>query len=133
MSVFLQPSGNFKIEMKKYTSIFLFLLCSLLYSCSGNSGVKIPDDVLPKEKMAEVMVDIHLLEAAMNVSISTTDKVGISENQMVVDVFNKHNVTRKQYEDSYLFYTRNPELLEQVYELVLNDLSKMQAQITNGK
>ncbi len=119
--------------MKKYTSIFLFLLCSLLFSCSGNGEVKIPGDILPKEKMAEVMVDIHLLEATMNVSISATDKVGVNENQTIVDIFNKHNVTRKQYEESYTFYTRNPELLGQVYQLVLNDLSKMQAQITNSK
>jgi len=45
----------------------------------------------------------------------------------------KNNITKKQYDDSYNFYTQHPALLNEVYDLVLNDLSKMQAEVTNKK
>ena len=93
----------------------------------------IPADVLPKDKMAEVMVDIHLLEATVNLTVTATDKAAFNEKGDQIDVYKKHNITRKQYEDSYLFYTRHPELLGEIYQQVLNELSKMQAEVMNGK
>lgn len=74
------------------------------------------------------MVDIHLLEATMNMNIAATDKVSIA-----VDVFKKHDITKEQYQESYTFYTEHPEVFTEVYQLVLNDLSKMQAEVSNGK
>lgn len=105
----------------------------LLSACSDATDVKIPDNVLPKEKMAEVMVDVHLLEATINMSITVTDKAGFSEKGQLIDVFRRHNVTRQQYDESYIFYTRHPDLLSEVYQLVLNELSKIQVEVTNGK
>ena len=111
----------------------LFLLCTLLAACTDVDDVAIPADVLPKDKMAEVMVDIHLLEATVNLTVTATDKAAFNEKGDQIDVYKKHNITRKQYEDSYLFYTRHPELLGEIYQQVLNELSKMQAEVMNGK
>jgi len=111
----------------------LFLLCALLAACSDPQDVKIPTDVLSKEKMAEVMVDVHLLEATVNLTVSATDKAAFNEKGDMIDVYKKHGITRKQYDDSYIFYTRHPEILGEIYQQVLNELSKMQAQVTNGK
>lgn len=111
----------------------LFLLCMLLAACSDPEHVDIPKDVLPKEKMAEVMVDVHLLEATVNLTVTATDKAAFNEKGDQIDVYKKHNTTRQQYEESYAFYTRHPDLLGEIYQEVLNELSKMQAEVMNGK
>lgn len=111
------------------TFSFMASMFFLLMSCGNANEVKIPDDILSKEKMAEVMVDIHLLEATMNMNIAATDKA----SPTAVDVFKKHDITKEQYQESFVFYTEHPEVFTEVYQLVLNDLSKMQAEVSNGK
>ncbi len=113
----------------------VFLVC--LISCSDNKSISIPDDVLPKDKMAAVMVDLHLLEASINVTgvgprNGDIDFPGKSI-PLDINVLKNNNITKVQFEDSFRFYTNNPQLLSEVYQLVLNDLSKMQAELSKKK
>jgi hypothetical protein len=114
--------------MKKIIAI---LLCISLFACSEKKSVSIPDTVLSKEKMAVVLVDIHLMEACMNMNINNDKNSGSAP--LVADVFKKNKITKKQYDESFEFYTQNPQLLGEIYQSVLNDLSKMQAQVMNKK
>lgn len=113
---------------------FLFILLSFfLFACTNPDSVSIPDSVLPEEKMAEMMTDIHLLEATMNIQVGNTDKMGPDGKAINFNIYKKHQVTKEQFEESYKFYTENPELLAEVYQLVLNNLSRMQAEVSSGK
>jgi hypothetical protein len=107
----------------------------LFSSCLGDVSVEIPENMLSKEKMAKVMVDIHLLEASMNLNAFHPQKQ-VEVNNVIPfqeDVLKKHNITKKQYDESFYFYSRNPKLLGEVYDMVLSDLSQMQAEVNNGK
>jgi hypothetical protein len=118
--------------MKK---IALIALCSWLISCGNNKDIVIPEHILSKEKMAQVMTDMHLLEASMNLNISnaiTTDKTPDMENR-VRSVLNKNAVTKDEYETSFSFYTAHTQLLSELYTEVLNNLSKLQAKVANEK
>ncbi|MEP7170406.1 MAG: DUF4296 domain-containing protein [Bacteroidota bacterium] len=54
----------------------VFIGCLVLLACSKKE-IKIPDTVIPKEKMVQVMVDIHLAEAhsQFNVPFDNTTNV----------------------------------------------------------
>ena len=118
--------------MKNIFSIFLF---TLLFSCTPveNSVVDIPENILSEEKMAKVMVDVHLLEAALNVSTYSKDNIVLNNINPSSDILKKNGVTKVQYDSSFQFYAKYPQMLVQVYQLVLNDLSKMQAEVMNKK
>lgn len=118
--------------MKNTFSIFLL---SLLFSCTAieDKEVKIPENILSEEKMAQVMVDVHLLEATLNVSTFSKDNVVLNNINPSSDILKKNGVTKKQYDENFQFYTQYPQLLVEVYQLVLNDLSKMQAEVMNNK
>ncbi len=105
----------------------VFLLSFLLVACSSDEATRIPDSVLSKEKMAEVLVDVHLLEAAL--ATGSVGENGVSPT----DLLKRHHVTKKQYDESFYFYSQNPLLLGEIYQLVLNELSKMQGQAMNKK
>lgn len=115
-----------------YKKIIFAVLISCFFGCSNPQKVTIPSSVLSKEKMAEVMVDIHLLEATLNVQVGSNDKIKV-QGPASVNIYNKHQVTKAQFEESFQFYTENPDLLVEVYQLVLNDLSKLQAEVMTGK
>lgn len=117
----------------KYTILIAFF--ALFTACAGDKEQSIPDTVMGKEQMAKVMVDIHLLEASMNLNAYNPQRVLVAENavQFDVDVLKKNNISRSKYEESFQFYSQHPRLLSEVYELVLNELSRMQAEVSNGK
>lgn len=117
--------------------IFFILSAFILFACSDNDTASIPENVLSQEQMAKVMVDVHLLEATMNMNVPNPNNPSITlpGNNLIpnADIFKKNNITKQQYDDSFLYYTQHPQLLVDIYQLVLNDLSKMQAEVMNQK
>ena len=110
--------------MKK---IIAYLLLIFLFSCKqDNKQIVIPDTVLSKEKMAEIVLQIHLAEAKANLNsqpdVRLTSKVNFSE------IAKSNNVSEAQYDSSMIFYINHPLLLNEVYEITLNELSKKQSE-----
>lgn len=79
------------------------------------------------------MVDVHLLEATLNMNAFSKDNVVINNASPTSDILKENGITKAKYDESFAFYTRNPKLLAEVYQLVLNDLSKRQAEVATGK
>jgi hypothetical protein len=101
---------------------FLLVVLSIpFFSCGG--GDAIPSDVLSKEKMERVLTQIHLTQA--------TRQQKLIEQQPVTDttfneVFKKEAITKEQFDNSMRFYTSHPALLDQVYDEVISELTRMQ-------
>jgi len=113
------------MKMKKNILLFLSVI---LFACSDEQTESIPQTILSQEKMAEVLVDIHLLEASMNVNINPA-MIASVDQQVGTDVFKIHNINKQQYDESFIYYSQKPKQLQEVYQLVLNNLSKMQAEV----
>lgn len=116
-------------------AIIVILLCTILYSCAEEKEVVIPENILSQEKMATVMTDIHLLEASMTLNFANaTNMINGPEMQATtVQLLKKNNVTKEQYQTSFVFYAEHPDLLTEVYKQVLNNLSQLQAKVSNEK
>jgi hypothetical protein len=112
-----------------------YIMVLFIGSCTPieDQRASIPSDVLPEEKMAEVMVDVHLLEAALSIGTYNKDNATLQNIHPSSDILKKHGLTKQQYDQSFAFYSSNPKLLAEVYQLVLNDLSKMQAEVMTRK
>ncbi len=113
-----------------FKNIYLcFCLISIILfstSCSKKS-VEIPKDVLSKEQLIPVLVDIHLAQSAMGIN-QLTDTSRFSMNDYSAYIFTTHHITKKQYDKSMGFYTLHPELLDGIYQEVINELSKKQGE-----
>ena len=116
--------------IRKATLIFT---CLFLFACTEEKKAGIPSHILPKQKMADVMLDVHLLESAMSLNTYRTDMVTNGNPTPTFDLFDKNKITKKQYNESFDYYAQHPELLNEVYQLVLENLSKMQAEVMNKK
>lgn len=115
------------LHMKKiaFYLLFVFFLCC---GDPAEENVFIPENILPKEKIAQVITDIHIAEAEINL-LAISDST-LKRSIYFKQIFDKHQITKQQYEESLAFYIDHPETLNKIYEQVLNDLSKMQAEMS---
>lgn len=80
--------------------------------------------------MSVVITDILLAEA--EISLKTFPDTS-SEKIDYQKIFEKDKITKEQYDKSISFYIDHPELLNEVYEKVLNELSRMQGEAAKAK
>ena len=114
--------------MKKFGIIFILIL---FFSC-GKREKPIPETILPKDKMIAVMVDIHIVEASLNLNLAPTGSI-TSKGESYYNILKSNHISKQQYDESFKFYVEHPELCNEIYEGVLNELSKKQAEETNKK
>ncbi len=137
-----------------------FLVMAVLFTFSCNQskikGVEKPDDLIPEDKMVQVLADVHLLEAALNIRFSQTNQhtgqgpIEMMHHQDTVqpvfsldgnakyplgyyDIFKKEGVTKKQYESSMKWYCADPANLSKMYDDVIIELTKRQTKEKTGK
>jgi hypothetical protein len=110
--------------------LFIFVSALIfLGSCSGNQGI--PEGVLEKEKMIDLLVSLHYAEAEVMTGKSLGDST-FSDSVNFQAVFEKSGVLRAEYDSSMKFYSSRPELLNEIYDEVILRLSAKQAE-TEGK
>jgi site-specific recombinase XerD len=75
--------------------------------------VKIPNNVIPKDSMVFIMMDVHIAEAGVK-SLSA-DSLMINTKTYYEFIYKKHQITEEQFQKSMRFYTYQPELLQEIY------------------
>lgn len=105
------------------------IIASLLnFSCSkSKKEFTIPEDVIPKEKMVKVLADVHVAEAAINLRNVQVGNARELNASMYKDVFLKHGISKDDFEKSYIFYSENSALFNEVYDNVITELTRQQA------
>jgi hypothetical protein len=115
-----------KFLLNKRSVCIAVLFPLIFFSCSKKK-IDIPENVLGKEKMVPVLVDMHLAMALIGISQSS-DSVHYTLDDYSASIFRMHHITKEQYRISLEFYTAHPELLDDMYAEVINELSKKQSE-----
>jgi len=118
------------MQTKQIFSALLFaLLIIATFSC-GKPKTVIPPEVLSEKEMIPLLVDIHIAQAAGSL-FDSNDSLRYSMNEMVPYILSIHHVEKVKYDSSISFYTRHPELMQRMYEEVINELSKKQGEVSS--
>ncbi len=106
--------------------LFSFLLLSVfLTSCQDEPEV--PKGTIPEAQMAQILTDIHLLEARVGrLAITSLDSSTIVTEHLKQKIFKKYSTDSATYNRSYQFYSTNPVFLERIYEDVVKRLETKQ-------
>ena len=83
--------------------------------------------IIPKDTMVQVMVDIHLAEAQSQFNMPFDHSKNIKQSYYKF-IFKKYNLTYQQMIESWEFYVAHPDIFSKVYEDVITELSKKQAE-----
>lgn len=99
--------------------LVIFISVFFLFSCSYEPGVNAPDNLLSKEQMIAVLYDLGLAEAAYRGRHHKDTLAEEKVRERVLYNFEEHKTTKKQFEASYDYYMKQPEMLVEIYNEVL--------------
>ena len=104
--------------MKRYILCLIVLLG--MVSCKEEAVPK-PDDLLSKQKMADILYDVTVINAMKGV-----DKKGLEASFLHFDtyIYKKHNTDSTQFATSNNYYSTNPLQYDKIYALVDMRLKK---------
>lgn len=111
-----------------YNKIFvLFVICLSASCASETTEVKqnIDAEILSQEKMKEILVDIHFADAAIAVEKLSKDSLVKILPGIYAKIFEKHEVSFEAYNKSFQYYSRNLELMDEIYENVIEEIENM--------
>lgn len=113
--------------------VVLILLFMLGISCSR--GVKndgqaaespLPaDSVIPEKKMISLLIDVHLLEAGINIQKNRGESDRDWNAEAYRKLFLRYRVSRSQFIRNMTWYQQDPKNFTRMYDTVLQRLDKM--------
>jgi hypothetical protein len=97
--------------------VFTFTACQKKKSISGNEFIE-------REVLVDLLVDIHLMDGVTQ-DRKFNRKFEVDSIDIFTPILEKHQVTKQMFDTTMFVYSRNPELLDQVYNDVLIKLNVM--------
>jgi len=111
------------------------LLLATLSGCSIPEEVKPPAQLLPKEKLVSLLVQLHLLEARVEASRLSPDSARALFQAQKKELLWKNNVSAPDslLEHSYRYYAVNNKDMDEIYKAVVDSLQLRETQLNGGK
>lgn len=109
--------------------ISLLLLVTLVSGCQDVDKTRKPEDLIPKEKMVDVITEIALLHGARSYNKNLLEEKGIDPSRYIYEKFSIDSLqfarsndyyaaNVKQYHEIYLEVKERLELLEDQYDSI---------------
>ena len=104
--------------------MLLVVIGLFFWSCSKKEET-IPDDVLPKDKMVNVLIDLHLAESKVSErKESVSEKVAIF-NAYAEHIYEQHKTDSLQYKASHDYYMKDLTVMKEIYNNVSDSLQTL--------
>ncbi|MHB1276951.1 MAG: DUF4296 domain-containing protein [Bacteroidia bacterium] len=98
-----------------FASIVLFLA-----SCQSNTAI--PDDILPRETMKNILVEVNLVEGALKANFILADSAKMVAPTLYEEIYKRHNTDAATFQKSMTWYFEHPEILEEIQKDVVAEL-----------
>ncbi|UCH14970.1 MAG: DUF4296 domain-containing protein [Bacteroidales bacterium] len=83
--------------------------------------------------MVPLLVDMHIADATGLSYLPDQKQLRVDSAALYGWIFDKHEVTRMQFDSTMAFYTKHPDRLSKVYEKVIAGLSKLESEIKEAE
>jgi hypothetical protein len=77
--------------------------------------------------MTAILSDLHIAQASL-ATVATTDSSAYTMKQYLDYILKSHHTTNEKYMQSLKFYSANPGILQEVYDSVITNLSRIQGE-----
>ena len=114
------------------TSLVISFTFTFLFSCSHKTD-SVPSRIIPKDKMVDVLVDVHLAEAAADNHGLKSPQIDMMMAARYDSVFQKHGITFEEFKSSYDYYLAHPDVLSEIYSEVVNKLTTMESKANSAR
>lgn len=112
--------------------LVVILMTMVIVSCyhENKPEAVAPDKLFTEDMLVDILTDIQLAEGIINqqrLQKVKSDK-GFKDTIYIV-LFKKYDITLKELNENLDYYNTDPEYMEGLFDKVLENLSKMQAEI----
>jgi len=108
-------------------NLIFICLTLLLASCYDVEKLKKPENLIPKDKMVEVIVDLSIFNSAKGINKRTLEIKGVNLEQ---NIYKKHNIDSLQFVNSNNYYAHNVNEYEAIYNQVKDSLTLLKNKYT---
>ena len=113
--------------------IIILFVVLMVAACKDNTPPPPPDNALSERQFMEVMVDVHLVEAVVNQKfVKATDSTRIRD-RYYAHLFDKHNITRTEFDSTFSYYLRHPGLMNKIYTQVHDSLKALSVDLEENE
>jgi len=106
-----------------YPGIFILLLLLTFTACKKQKPIT-GKAFMKRDALVGVLVDIHLMDGVTQ-DRKFSRKFDADSIDILTPILEKHNVSRQMFDTTMYVYSRNPILLDEVYNDVLIKLNVM--------
>ncbi|RYC68669.1 DUF4296 domain-containing protein [Spirosoma sordidisoli] len=109
----------------------VLLLTALWMMACGVPADERPDNLLDEDRMADILVEIHMAEARVSrMAFSSSDSSNIVYKRLEKQILRRFKTDTSAYNQSYKYYASHPRDMEAIYKEVV---SKLQKRTETGK
>ncbi|WP_345073596.1 DUF4296 domain-containing protein [Hymenobacter fastidiosus] len=109
----------------------LLLLTLLLAQCQRPEEAQPPQPLLPKEKLAGLLAEMHLTESRVEATALPPDSARALYIQLHKNILWRHDVTDSLFVRSYRYYSIHDKDLDEIYAAVIDSLAIRQQRLSN--
>jgi len=117
---------NLRIKFFSHVAVIIGLFF-IFAACSNR-----PKGVLNQKDMTNILTDMHKLDGALveRGLMSGNDTTKIKYYNFI---FSKYNITKADFDSSLVWYTKNPQEFNNIYNKVLINLTSLEKDVKSGK
>lgn len=105
--------------MSHLLKLLILVLLSLLWGCQKVQPVEKPKNLIPEEKMIDILVDMAKIDAAISINKPEYEKRGAPGKELL---FQKYDIDSAQLVNSNAYYASKFRINQRIYETVVERL-----------
>ena len=106
--------------------ILFFSITVAFVACQDIEKSEKPENLIPEDKMVDVITEISLLQSARNFNKRIFENTGIEGQEYV---FEKYNIDSLQFKRSNDYYADNYEIYQRIYDSVKQGFERMKVKL----
>ena len=111
----------------RYKILITAIALCLSYACQSEDEVIA--NVLPKETIVTIIVDMELTQAAYKIK---SPKAKFDIEKLYTSIYIENNTTKHDFEESLNYLSTKPQEMEEIYNSVITELSRKQAELSTN-
>lgn len=101
--------------------VVIIVFCLLVMACDSSGKIEKPDNLIPEEKMSNILYDLYIINAAKGINRKLLEKNGFVPETYVLT---KYSIDSTQFADSNKYYAYKTEAYKVIVEEVKARLEK---------
>lgn len=117
---------HFQSPPLKARNLVLPLFALVIGMSLGCYRVPTPDALIERDKMVDILTDIHLTQAAVDISVPDTGGYFLLRDTAMAVLLKTYQIRKTQLDSSMNFYLSDLETAEAMYSEVIDRLNELE-------